>query len=93
MGVISVIPYFSNLLIDVSPSLFLYFYLESQWPSIHPISQTFLLSYISSFLEITQKQTFTGAFRKSCSEDMQKNLREITHVSNCDFNKVALQLY
>ena len=84
MGVISVIPYFSNLLIDVSPSLFLYLYLESQWPSIHPISQTFLLSYsmisLSSFLEITQKQTFTGAFRKSCSEDMQKHLREITHV-------------
>ena len=39
-----------------------------------------------------QKQSFIGLLKKWCSENMQQIYRR-TLMPNCDFNKVALQLY
>ena len=45
-----------------------------------------------SILKNLQKQRFRGVLRKRCSENMRQIYRR-TPMPNCNFNKVALQLY
>ena len=54
-------------------------------------------AFLSAYIEITffliyQKQSSKGVLRKRCSENMQQIYRR-TPLPNCDFSKVALQLY
>ena len=42
--------------------------------------------------DMVEKQPPRGVLRKRCSENMQQIYRR-TLMPNCDFNKVALQLY
>ena len=54
-------------------------------------------AFLSAYIEITfflfyQKQSSKGVLRKRCSENMQQIYRR-TSLPNCDFSKVALQLY
>ena len=54
-------------------------------------------AFLSAYIEITfflfyQKQSSKGVLRKRCSENMQQIYKR-TPLPNCDFKKVALQLY
>ena len=53
---------------------------------------SFLVLSVWIFFSFVQKQPSKGVPRKRCSENMQQIYRR-TPMPNCDFNKVAKQLY
>ena len=73
------------------------FYNKVIWHRYFPVdfAQTFFKNTcFTEYLRTTasifyQKQPFRGVLRKSRSE----NMKQITPMPKCDFNKVALQLY